>query len=467
MSGVIYRRQSLDADNDELGITRQLKVCQRVAKSKGIPVSRVITDNSTSASKHGREGYGQLTQLMASGAITHVVILRIDRLLRLNDELEEMIQLVENYPVTVITAEGDIDLSTPQGRLMARILVSVARAEMEVKSARHKLANQQKAELGLPHGARRAYGYDKTGLKLKKREAVVLREVGQKFLHGWSYRELAKWLNDNGHKTAQGCQFFPITVANMLTRKRYAGIREYGGVDYRAVWPPVFDADTWLRIQHLVRQRKEDAGNRTVARKYLLTGLLTCGVCDTRLNGEMKRDNPSRPLRRTYQCRQCFGVCRGADPLEHFLRELAIARLDSPELMALLANDKESQDISRLTAERETTRLRLEGLLDDYSDGTLTKPEYTRAKQRQQNRLAELDRQLDAFYRSGQLGEAMTAGKTVRATWDEQTDGWRRQLLAMLIERVVVMPGSSKPFYRVEDKTYRFDPSLIDIDWRA
>ena len=91
-----------------------------------------------------------LEQRQADG----VVVLRIDRLFRLNDELETLIDLSERHGGRVVTVEGDIDLATPSGRLVARVLVSVARAEMETKSARHKLANRQRAEAGLPHSSK-------------------------------------------------------------------------------------------------------------------------------------------------------------------------------------------------------------------------------------------------------------------------------------------------------------------------
>ena len=48
-----------------------------------------------------------------------VVVLRIDRLFRLNDELETLIDLSEQHGGRVVTVEGDIDLATPSGRLVA------------------------------------------------------------------------------------------------------------------------------------------------------------------------------------------------------------------------------------------------------------------------------------------------------------------------------------------------------------
>ena len=45
---------------------------------------------------------------------------------------------------------------------------------------------------------------------------------------------------------------------------------------------------------------------------------------------------------------------------------------------------------------------------------------------------------------------------------------WRRQLLGLVIEQVVVHPAVKKPWYAAADGTrFRFDPSQVDINWRV
>lgn len=466
MKTVIYRRQSLDKDGDELGIERQLKECERVAKARGLDVAEIITDNSVSASKRGRPGYGRLVKLMASGSVSTVIILRIDRLLRLNDELEELIQLVEQHPVKVITVEGDVDLSTPQGRLVARILVSVARSEMETKSARHKLANRQRAEAGHAHGSRRCFGYEADNLTIREDEALVLKDIAHRFLNGSSYRTLSEYLNRQGITTAQGCEFFPITVRNMLMRKKYAAIRAYEGRDYQGQWPAIFDLDTWTRIQERIEERQRQAGNQTVAKKYLLTGFLYCGKCGSQLNGEKKRDHPSRPIRNVYVCKVNHCVTRGAIPIEHFLRELIIYRLDSPAMEKLLSASGRGS-VAGLLTKRATLKKRLEDLLDDYSDGTLDKMEYKRAKNRVSDALRDVDGQISAFYQDEALDGLLGAAESVRDRWMSEDNAWRRQVIGLLIDRVVVRVGKRKPYYMADGVRYRFDPELVDVVWKV
>lgn len=471
----LYRRQSSDPRNDELGIERQLQVCQRVADARGFDVTRVITDNAVSASKKGRAGYAELIDLMKSGQVDVVLILRIDRLLRLNDELEELITLVERYPVRVVTAEGDIDLSTPQGRLLARILVSVAQNEMEVKSARHKLANAQKAAQGLPYASWRPFGYEDDRVTIRESEAAVLREMASRMMNGHSYRELAQWLNREGITTSRGGQWAPRSVRQMLEAKRSAGIREYQGVDYPAVWPAIFDAETWERLQFAIRHRTQVTPmSAPIARKYLLTGLVYCGKCDSPMNGSMKRDRADKERRRAYMCRApgdrvrggCGGVQRGAPALEHFVTEAVLTRLDTPRLTELIADVQDDGELRELLAARERLQQRLNEIRDDYALGDLDKADMQRMKATAGAELARLDERL---VRKGSGPRvSLPPGQTVRAAWEiSESDGWRRGILSLVIKRIVVLPTDSKPVYRVGDRWYRFDPSYVSVDWKA
>ena len=60
----------------------------------------------------------------------------------------------------------------------------------------------------------------------------------------------------------------------------------------------------------------------------------------------------------------------------------------------------------------------------------------------------------------------LPAGKSIREAWSEEPEDWKRSLIAGLIEKVIVSPGITKPFYDVDGVVARFDPSLVLIEWR-
>ena len=115
-------------------------------------------------------------------------------------------------------------------------------------------------DLRFGHQSKRAYGYEADLITLNEPEAAILREMARRVMAGHSYKEVAFWANAHGYRTTTGKIFYPLTVRNLLHKKRYAGVREHNGAEYPAVWEPVFDAETWERLQLTLRLRHEKAG---------------------------------------------------------------------------------------------------------------------------------------------------------------------------------------------------------------
>jgi site-specific DNA recombinase len=470
MRVAIYVRQSLDRTGEGLGVARQESECRRHCEYKGWEIAHVLSENDTSASVGKRPVYARMKAMIEQGEIDVVVVLRIDRLLRKMTDLEDLIELTERTGVLFSTVEGDLDLSQVTGRTMARFMATVARAEVETKSARQKLSNKQRAESGLPHAGRRAYGYQSDGMTIREDEALVLKDIAHRFLDGWTYTEIANHLNAAGYQTALGNRFVPVAVRQLLMRTRYAGIRIYNGVEYQGAWPAIYDEDTWRRIQLRIEQRTEAFSHRPRARRYLLTGWLVCGGCGERMNGGVQRAYKSDIKRTAYRCCREFGcgkVSRGAIPLDHLIKEMICLRLDSPVLADLIvANRGSREEAEKLLNERAAIEAKLTSLLNDYTDDTLTKAEYQQAKARATASLQRVSDQIMALHQSDSLSALLSAGESVRSRWEVESDGWRRQLIDLLIEKIVVKPSLKKPRYYIDGQRYYFDTESIDVGWR-
>ena len=132
---------------------------------RGWDVVAVWVENDTSA-RHASRGRSTREMLAAieRGEADVLVAWHVDRLTRKLTELEHLIVVAEKTGLRIATVTGDVDLSTDAGRLVGRILASVARGEVERKGARQKRAQQQAAQQGRPAGGRRAFGYGADGM---------------------------------------------------------------------------------------------------------------------------------------------------------------------------------------------------------------------------------------------------------------------------------------------------------------
>ena len=132
----VYCRISDDRRGLGLGVPRQHQDCLELARRHGWQVTVTFIDNDVSAySGKPRPQYDQLMQAVQAGAVDVVVAWDPDRLHRSPAELEAFIAAVERAGVDVVTVQaGRWDLSTASGKLVARMLGSIARHESDQRA---------------------------------------------------------------------------------------------------------------------------------------------------------------------------------------------------------------------------------------------------------------------------------------------------------------------------------------------
>lgn len=379
------------------------------------------------------------------------------------------------------SAHLDLDRSvaTPSGFISEfeiGIRASMDREESKKLSERMTDLCERKAQQGKPGGGRRSFGYEADRVTIRESEAEVLREMARLIIAGQSFKHVAWHFNELGITTSTGKLWYPLTIRNMMQKPRFAGFRVHKGKKYPAVWEPIFDEETWDKLQLTMLLRREAANSGPKARRYLLTGIATCGGCGMPMNGMTKRDNPSRPIRRTYQCRVqgdaqrkhgCGGVTRNADALEHWVRESVFAHLNSEVVLETLgASEGDVQIIRQLVVDKKAQQSRLNQLVDDYATGLLERSELERAKTTAQGELERIERLLMRYAGNNAVLSMLPKGKAIAEAWNDEDDDWRRSLVSGLIERIVVSPGITKPYYQMDGKMARFDPSLVTIEYR-
>ena len=186
--------------SDVLGVARQETDCRRLAEQRGWPVLEVYVDNDVSAfSGKPRPAYRRMLNDIGSGRIDLVVAWHGDRLHRSPLELETFIGLIESTGCQVATVQsGELDLTTPSGRLNARVVGSFARYESEHKSKRVRRKLEENAIAGKHHGGSRPYGWQNNRVTLDLAEAANVRKAIDLLLAGNSMRATVAALNAAG-----------------------------------------------------------------------------------------------------------------------------------------------------------------------------------------------------------------------------------------------------------------------------
>ena len=142
-------------------------------------------------------------------------------------------------------------------------------------------------------------------------------------------------------------------------------------------------------------------------------------------------------------------------------------RLDSEQLAHRLAQAADNGPLKKRLAEHQAQQARLQEIIDLYSTGGLSFDEYRTAKTIAMARLEALGREIDRSAVHSPL-RGLTLTTTPQEAWETHSLEWKRQLLNLLIDKIVVQPRPQTPGYRTPRyDRWRFDPQLITVDWKA
>ncbi|MCU1598549.1 MAG: recombinase family protein [Glaciihabitans sp.] len=477
MEAGIYARISKDTEGTELGVTRQQEDCRAEATRRGWNVKDLYIDNDVSATRSKvRPSYQRMMRDVTTGRINAIVVWDVDRLTRTPRELEDLIDLADKYGVAFANVGGDIDLSTPDGRMMARIKGTLARREVEQMSKRLRRKFQQKAESGEPHGYS-PYGFTRVeGVDVVNEEqAAVVREVAARVLAHESLRSIVTDLNARGIHGPKSPQWNSTILRQILVRPSNAGLRQYQGkVIGKSTTQPIYDEGTHNRLVSLLTDPSRRSNHVGPGYKYLLSGVAICGrdgtVIDDNLGrrveggcrgvmrrqigrtttskrtGGLKRQPPS------YCCSVCFRVRRSQELVDTLVSEIVIARLAQPDAISMFAvTDSTAADEAQ--AVMSAVDAKLEIAADQFADDAITGAQLKRitARLRDERKLA--DNKFKAAQPHTAVAE-LTDGD-VRANWAALPISARREAIESLM-RVIIMPAGSGR---------RFDPEDVVIEW--
>lgn len=463
MKAVIYTRISRDRAGAGLGVERQRADCEALAERLGWDIAEVYSDNDISAySGKGRPGYTAMLDVLESGKADAVLAWHTDRLHRSPVELEAFIDLCDRRGLEVRTVQaGVIDLGTPSGKMVARMLGAAARHEVEHSIERQKRAKLQAAIDGKFRGGRRSFGYESDGMTLRDSEAAAIRDAVRRILSGVSIGQMVREWNEAGLVTSYGGKkWTPRDFRKVISRPRNAGLVTHEGkVIGAAKWPAIIEPDEYHALVAMLSDPSRRRSTST-ERRYLGSGLYVCGKCGKTMLTATQVGRTDKSRRKTYKCSGGAHLGRVAEPLDQYITELVIARLSRPD--AALALGGPVVDAAALQTQRTGVQARLDELAALFADGAIDGSQLRRGSEALRDQLAALDRQLAEARAASTLANLVLAEDDIRNVWDGLSVDVRAKVVDVLMT-VTILPS---PRGRQQGGGY-FNPEYIQIDWKA
>ncbi|MGO2780087.1 recombinase family protein [Glutamicibacter arilaitensis] len=460
----IYARISSDIDGTALGVARQLEDCTREAERRGWSIVDRFVDNNVSASNgRARPEYVRMIEAIENGTIGAVIVWDVDRLTRTPAELETFIDLADRHDLALASVGGEMDLATPQGRLLARMKGSVARHEVEQQSRRLKRKFDQLAASGEPHGPvpfgyRRVDQIGEDGRKfrqdvLHEEEAAIVRDWYSRVADGETLRSIANDMNARGLRTHSGKLWLGAVIGRMLRREAYLGLRKHRGqVVGPGNWAPLIDQETFDRAFAILSDPKR-IPPRGREPRYLGSGIYKCGKCGGAMRPIVQAKENKHRRAPAYGCSACQRTVRIMEPLDEWVERIVVGRLSRPDAALDLSRDP-SRLREAMTA-RDAIVARMDSAADEYADGTITVRQLTRITERLKAELSAAEgrvtmeqpfRILDGMVGSG-AAEAWAAASMER----------RRAVLRELVDITILPAGVG----------VKFSPEQVRFEWKG
>jgi DNA invertase Pin-like site-specific DNA recombinase len=401
--GASYARMSKDRAGAGVNVAQQEKENLELAARLGIDIVAKFSDNDLTAFKGSkrsrpRDDYNKLLAMLKNREVDAVIAWHTDRLHRDMTELEEYIGVCgegRGGIPTYTVQGGDLDLSTASGRMVARILGAVARQEVEHMVERQRAGKQRNRDAGMRSGSNAPFGYRldaredgrqipgvSKGMVIVENEAAGMRKAYADVLAGVSLYTIAASLTAAGlrtHRQARGQAskgdgtWKSTTVRHMLLRAANAALIEYpavppgrGKIVGYAAWDPIVDENTYYAARALLTDsaRNISPGPKP---KYLLTGVLICGICGCRYFA-VRRGGGKNSARMQYNCASMTHapslplagrhLSREMSQLDAYVEKVIVERLRRPEVVAAINNP--AVDIPALDARRSALNAELE-----------------------------------------------------------------------------------------------------------
>lgn len=492
-----YARVSSEDQQERGTIQNQVEFGVKYCDLHGFKIIKWYLDDGITGTipLNERPGGKELLKDAKEGFFNLLLVYRIDRLGRSARIILDSVYELEQCGVKIKSMTEPFDTGDPNGRFLLTILAGVADLERETILERMWLGANKAAREGKWLGGIVPYGYRVNddgfleinsdpipGFEISEADVVsmIYRLTVEK---NWSTIKIADYLNLLGIPPAYAISrltgrrnvntagiWRPGRIRNMIVNTTYKGIHVYGkrtrkkrDLIEREV-PAIVSADVWEKAQKVLRENQLEAV-RNSKRRYLLRGLIKCGICGLNYCGVAYSKNEPKGY---YICngKHAYrGPRQGKCPsknipqewIENLVWETCVSFIENPgDALKELSNSTERTNLEHVNLESELAMVQKaikekdfekQQMLDlyrkkiiDLSDVQAQLEKIAAEKEALEQKSKELERQiklqLNTQIQNKNIEELLT---TLRERLREPIDfETKREIVKTLVKEIVV-----------------------------
>ena len=303
----LYARVSSDRQDVDLSVSAQLRALKEYARANGYSVTREYIDEAESGRVADRPQFREMIEEGSKPKAPFEVILvwKFSRFTRKREHAVAFKSMLRRKGIRVVSITEHAD-DSPTGKLMEAIIESVDEFYSENLAEDVVRGMREAASRGFFLGSNAPFGYkrvkvsdgvkERPTLEIDPAAAPVVKELFQSSLSGNGLMEICKALNDRG-VTNRGKRWYKGGLHYLLTNEAYTGTAVWGRtskgekaqdpVRVEGAWPALVSREMFDAVQEAMRNRAPKVQRPArVGSRFLLSGLLKCGVCGRPYSGQ-------------------------------------------------------------------------------------------------------------------------------------------------------------------------------------
>lgn len=387
----LYTRVSTDEQRrNGQSIEAQKEQLYEYCSKNDLNVLDYYEDNGFSGGTLNRPAFQKLLKDLRPNEV--VLTCRLDRLTRSTVDGLSVINDWNDKNIGVKCIHDlDIDTTTANGKLILTVLLGLAANEREHASERINETFANKKKLGEPCSGCCALGYKVEPKKvvIVPEEANMVKYAFDTFLatHSVSQtkvlfnKKYGDYLKEKDKRSNGRDAFTEQRMRYLLRNNNYVGNKTY---------PQIIEVPTFEAVQEILNER---AGGKPRKYDYMFRGLLKCGYCGSAMVGAPRHDNGKLYL--NYRCnsrssernKTCITIS------EKNIEKLLISQVHE-DLTKCNVDLELENEIKVKKSDITKLEKKLERIKELYAEGDLTKQQFVDKKQKINDEINDIKRQL-------------------------------------------------------------------------
>lgn len=401
MKAAIYVRVStMEQAEEGYSLDEQIEKLSKYCEIKGWYIYKIYKDGGFSGANTDRPGLSDMIKDAKQQNFDTVLVYKLDRLSRSQKDTLYLIEdILGKNNIAFVSLNENFDTSTAFGKAMIGILAVFAQLEREQIRDRLLMGKVGRARSGkamawgippfgyiLPESNREKY-------EIVPVQAEIVKKIYNDYLAGKLVSKICEELNASGH-IGKGKPWVHANMKRTLTNPVYAGYISYRGEVFEANHEPIVSKKTFDLVQEQIEIRQERAyqknnNPRPFQAKYLLSGLMKCGVCGARFEIVQYKPKADGSRIRYYKCvtqsskTHALSMWKNPDgctspkyyvnDLEHKLLTELEKLKDDPRLVKSYSNESNKIDVNALDKRLNTLNNQLKKLVTLFIDNDYPK----------------------------------------------------------------------------------------------